>query len=157
MGSRHGTLRERFEAKYVPEPMTGCWLWTAGLDAHGYARIHVRTDSGWRPLKASRVAWLLYRGPIPYGLQVNHRCDTPACVNPDHLWLGTQRDNLRDMCAKKRDRNSRKTHCPRGHEFTPENTYIFPSSGSRGCRICIKAQHPRQQARRREREAAAPA
>lgn len=92
------TLAERFEEKYEPEPNTGCWLWTAALDSKGYGVI------GTGPHKvdrAHRVSYRLFKGD-PTGLDVCHRCDTPACVNPDHLFLGTAKDNIQDMIRKGR-------------------------------------------------------
>lgn len=95
-----GTLRERFDAKWEPEPMTGCWLWTAGVNGKGYGNV----CSGGRGamLLSHRVSWAIHRGPIPTGLCVLHRCDTPACVNPAHLFLGTHLDNARDRHRKGR-------------------------------------------------------
>ena len=93
-------LRERFENKYTACPMSGCWLW---MDAphpdFGYGCINV---PGRGVIKAHRVAWELFVGPIPEGLFVCHHCDTPPCVNPAHLFLGTHQDNMRDMHAKGR-------------------------------------------------------
>jgi hypothetical protein len=75
-----------------------CWLWTGPRDKDGYGKANVRR----RALRAHRVSWTMANGAIPEGLIVCHRCDTPACVRPDHLWLGTQLDNVRDMTAKGR-------------------------------------------------------
>lgn len=95
------TLRDCFEEKYIPEPMSGCWLWTAATNGGRYGKI--RPDTGERKnLLAHRVAWELYRGPIPAGLYVCHKCDNILCVNPDHLFLGTSRDNRQDMVRKQR-------------------------------------------------------
>jgi len=76
----------------------GCWMWTASCDRDGYGHLMVAG----RLRVAHRLSWELHRGPIPDGRQVCHTCDTPACVNPDHLFLGTQRDNMRDCVAKGR-------------------------------------------------------
>ena len=97
---RTKSLLERFWAK-VQKSDDGCWIWTASFGKAGYGAI----NSGRRPtrmLSASRVMWEIAYGPIPEGLSVLHRCDVPRCVRPDHLFLGTQRDNIRDAMAKGR-------------------------------------------------------
>lgn len=93
------TLRERFEEKYVPCPMSGCWLWTASVIRTGYGRI---LGSGRQLELAHRLAWMLYRGPIPDDLNVLHKCDVPGCVNPDHLYLGTPKQNAVDRVIRGR-------------------------------------------------------
>lgn len=92
------TLIERFENSFIPEPMSGCWLWIGSVNIHGYGQIH----RNGLPARAHRVSWELYRGPIPKGLCVCHHCDTPPCVNPQHLFLGTLSDNTLDMYTKGR-------------------------------------------------------
>ena len=82
----------------VHKDASGCWLWTAGKTTCGYGSIGVGT----KVWTAHRLSWELNRSPIPEGLQVLHRCDVPACVNPDHLFLGTQLENIKDRDAKGR-------------------------------------------------------
>lgn len=77
----------------------GCWLWLAS-ENKGYGQIGMR--KGERPIEAHRASWLIHRGEIPDGLFVCHRCDVPACVNPDHLFLGSNTDNRRDSVEKQR-------------------------------------------------------
>lgn len=91
---------KRFDDKTCPEPTTGCLLWTASTTEGGYGRFGL----GQRVVIASRFAWERAHGPIPAGLDVCHRCDTPACVRVDHLFLGTRAENVADMHAKGRGR-----------------------------------------------------
>lgn len=86
------------EDGYIPEPMSGCWLWVGGCVPKGYGTLRRRGKT----YRASRFSWELHKGTIPAGLHVLHKCDVPACVNPDHLFLGTNLDNVRDMDRKGR-------------------------------------------------------
>jgi hypothetical protein len=88
----------RFDAKWSPEPFSGCHLWFGANNPAGYGRFGIRKIMH----HAHRVAWLLHRGEIPSGVCVCHVCDTPSCVNPDHLFLGTHTDNERDKMNKGR-------------------------------------------------------
>lgn len=95
------SLQERFDSFYIPEPNTGCWLWESRADRGGYGWLK---EIGRKYLRAHRLSWTLHRGEIPPGMCVLHKCDTPACVNPDHLFLGTHLDNARDRVQKGRGR-----------------------------------------------------
>lgn len=88
---------KRIAAMSIPEPNTGCWLWLASVTQFGYGTITVG-----RALRAHRVSWIAFRGAVSDGLHVLHRCDTRCCVNPDHLFLGTNSDNVADKVAKGR-------------------------------------------------------
>jgi len=89
-------IEERLEAKSIPEPNTGCWIWLGGRNSEGRALLGSRT--------AARVSYATYKGPIPEGICVLHKCDEVICINPDHLFLGTHTDNMRDMSRKGRGR-----------------------------------------------------
>jgi hypothetical protein len=91
---------------------------------------------GTRPRLETRMVWETTFGPIPPGLFVCHVCDNPRCINTQHLFLGTPLDNMRDKVAKGRHHNQQKTHCPRGHEYTPENTTYGKGSQGRKCKEC---------------------
>jgi len=93
------SLKERFEAKV--RKTSGCWWWTGGSFDDGYGGIQ-EGRRGSCMLRAHRVSWELYRGEIPTGMQVLHHCDNSLCVNPEHLFLGTNADNVKDKVAKGR-------------------------------------------------------
>ena len=112
---------------------SGCHEWTGGGVRRGYGVITINK----RILRTHRLAWELANGPIPDGLYVCHSCDNPKCCNVDHLWLGTPQQNIDDMIAKGRHKESKKSSCIRGHEFNEANTRITPK-GHRSCRACMK-------------------
>lgn len=94
-------LREKIQALSMPIPWSGCWLWLGTAMKHGYGSVGLgRRHDG--TTVAHRAAWLAFKGQIPDGLHVLHRCDVRCCVNPDHLFLGTHLENVRDMDRKGR-------------------------------------------------------
>lgn len=133
----------RLSRLFTPEPTTGCWLFLGYIDRAGYGQMKV----GGRLLSAHRGFWLLLRGEVQ-AEDLDHRCRNRSCVNPQHLEPVTHRENMRrgDGFA---GRNARKTHCVRGHEFTPANTYRHGKDGTaRNCRECALAKHRARRAGR---------
>jgi hypothetical protein len=121
-----------------------CWLWMAARDRDGYGKFAIGLGGHDQiHTRAHRFAYEAFVEPVPEGMVVCHRCDNPPCVRPDHLFVGTPLDNNNDKVAKGRHarpwgtplKNRRKTHCKRGHEFTPENTYLS-KKGHRSCLTC---------------------
>lgn len=153
-----------FHDLYIPEPNSGCWLWTGPAYDTGYGVFfNPRID---RRDGAHRVSMELATGePIPPGMQVNHHCDVRACVNPDHLYIGTQKDNMRDACDRGRSNvpgltrgyprmNAAKTHCKHGHEFTPENTATARRKNGKMRRECVTCRRRLVNAYNRRRRSA---
>ncbi len=96
-------LVDRFMNKWTEDTSTGCWVWAATLNNSGYGQIKVhfsKLSSERQHVLAHRVSWQLFRGKIPKGIFVLHKCDNPKCVNPDHLFLGRPKDNIRDCIDK---------------------------------------------------------
>ena len=135
------SAQARLLAKVSPEPNTGCWLWTGAVDEDGYGRFFYRGKNR----HAHRVSYELHAAPITDGRFVCHTCDVRLCVNPLHLWLGTNADNIRDGVRKGRilvpSYSPSTTHCFRGHPRTAENRTAFGR-----CRPCT---HLRERSYRR--------
>jgi hypothetical protein len=123
----------------------GCWI-HPGSQTHprgmrpgalGYTQCTIRS----RRYMTHRWMYAFVHGPIPEGHVVGHRCDTPPCCNPDHLKAMTELENAADMIAKRRNYEQQRTHCPRGHEYNEENTYILPAASgrmARNCKVCAR-------------------
>lgn len=90
------TSLERFSVKYRVDPATECWVWIAAIHTSGYGIFRLGDEC----IGSHRAAWILFKGSIPDEMDVLHRCDTPPCVNPEHLFLGTHQDNMDDRTKK---------------------------------------------------------
>lgn len=111
-----------------------CWLWTAAKTDKGYGNFRLNR----RTLSAHRVSYMHFVGPIPDGLHVDHLCRNRSCVRPDHLEPVTQYENMKrgEIWNASGKHQLKVTHCPKGHEYSDENTYIHKNS--RYCRECNK-------------------
>ncbi|KKL48214.1 hypothetical protein LCGC14_2327750 [marine sediment metagenome] len=149
------SIKDRFESKYIKDP-SGCWLWHAGVTSSGYGAMYV---SGKMEL-AHRIQWELINGNAPGELFVCHHCDVPRCVNPNHLFLGTQKDNIQDMVKKGRRSHliwtKNNTHCKHGHLFDEKNTrWVTEKSDThndctyRACKLCYNTYMRRWRAKRK--------
>lgn len=135
---------ERFEHLFIPEPNTGCWLWTGCLNPKGYGNFHYHGKTR----LSHGAAYEMFVGPIPEGCEVDHTCRQRSCVNPRHLEAVTHRINLLRGHTVTAYHASR-THCPQGHPYDATNT-VIENDGGRKCLICkrhyVKRWHQRRAA-----------
>ena len=121
----------RFFSKVSVSYSTGCWEWTGGWAGKRYGRLSFRGDDEY----SHRLAYRAFVGRISDGLEIDHLCRVPLCVNPAHLEAVTHAENCRRGDQRAGNSNLRKTHCPLGHPYDSENTRRKPN-GWRVCRTC---------------------
>lgn len=128
--------------------MTDCIEWVGAKDPRGYGREWWPAER--RVRGAYQNAWERANGPVPDGLELDHLCMNPSCINTEHLQPVTHQENMRRAAAAGLlgGGQRRKTACPQGHPYSPENTYIPPAGGERQCRTCRRT-HSTESARRR--------
>lgn len=145
-------IREKLQEKTIIDTVSGCWLWTgAKYNTYGHGQINFNYSH----VSVHRLSAFLYLGLIDIddlSLQVNHKviCKHPNCWNPDHLYLGSQLDNVRDTIEKgnRFNPNTIKTHCPKGHPYDENNT-LKTKDNKRLCRECRKIINARNNAKNR--------
>jgi hypothetical protein len=130
---KYVTPLQRFEEKYIPEPNSGCWLWTGVLNEQGYGKMLIN----YRGVLAHRFSYQTFTGPLLGHLVLDHLCRVRCCVNPDHLEQVPQLENMRRAV---------KPHCRRGHVFTEENTWADEKTGIRQCRTCNRLRYLKRKA-----------
>lgn len=134
------SLLSRLERNFIPEPNSGCWLWMLRLNGSGYGSLTIgsRLDGTRKVLGVHRVAYEIFKGAIPEGLEIDHNCQNKACVNPDHLEVVTHRHNI--LRGYQRNPKAHFSTCKRGHELTGANLYSYRYRGKEK-RICLKCKH----------------
>lgn len=133
--------KEQFIDMSMPITESGCWIWMGSVSSNGYGNYKIKN----KQIKPHRLSYELFIDEIDKGLQVCHKCDIKVCVNPNHLFIGTQKDNIQDAVKKKRMFNQRKTRCPKGHKYEENNIYrLSDKSTRRLCRQCYREKSHRR-------------
>lgn len=125
---------EKLATQFTIDPVTKCWNWKHTTPM-GYGFYANGRKFGGKVVRSHRLMYELTRGPIPEGLVSDHLCRNKACANPWHIEPVTQATNVRRIPKDV----IRRSHCKRGHKFTPDSVYVTPSTGGRKCNICKRA------------------
>lgn len=136
-GFTDSPFEDRFWGRVNKNAPGGCWLWTGGKISAGYGHFNCRPLDPASGTRAHRISYEVLIGPVPAGLELDHLCENRACVNPEHLEPVTHRVNMLRASTSITAKAASTTHCPRGHEYSPENTYVDPTGGRR-CRECSR-------------------
>lgn len=131
-------LQNRIIEHSIPVSESGCWIWEKGCNSQGYGALYVNKKMN----LAHRISYEIFIGLIPDGLLVCHKCDIKVCVNPNHLFIGTQKDNMQDHVKKGKHISGMalKTHCKLGHELFGNNLHFNKNDKhpQRYCRKCLQ-------------------
>lgn len=165
------TPKDKLMKRVAVDGETGCWIYTGTINKHGYGALGV----GGKSVRAHRLSYQVHVGEIPLGLELDHTCHTREncpggngcrhrrCVNPKHLEPVTKTVNVRrghlfaaEVTSHAANFQKAKTHCPQGHEYTPDNVKIIRKSlrwptGMRRCRVCDRKYRKASKAARRQR------
>lgn len=142
---------DRIMEKVSPEPNSGCWLWTASLDSHGYGQIMTPDQ---KPKRAHRVLYQCVKGDVAANLDLDHLCRNRGCVNPDHLEPVTRSVNLRRGIGprKTKERFAQKTGCMNGHKYEAGSYIVYfhvkRKRSYRICKVCASTAQVAYKARR---------
>lgn len=153
-GTRAHTREQRFWMKVDRRGPDECWEWTGKKDNNGYGKMYDGGSIDYnKQYAAHRISWEINRGPIPTGLTIDHLCRNRGCVNPDHLEPVTSAVNTMrgyGYFAK----NSRRTHCPKGHPLSGSNLKMMKKDGKpyRACLVCLRFDSLNRYYRRMGRE-----
>jgi hypothetical protein len=137
-------LQVRFSRWASPEPNSGCWLWEGACDKHGYGQLRFGQGGPGSLRYATHIALELAGRPVPPGRFACHTCDNPPCVNPDHLFIGSQKENMADCIAKGRaskpptalkGQGRLTTHCRAGHDLATRGVHV-DRNGVQSCKVC---------------------
>lgn len=130
------SVKKRLLKKVKVDGITNCWIWIGAAIPLGYGRFSWKPCGGY----AHRAAYMLFKGKIPSGKELDHLCRVPSCVNPDHLEAVTHKVNT----YRSPIHNANKTHCPQGHPLSGRNLGRNSTNGSRFCRTCARTRDLRK-------------